>query len=454
MRGSREYRHGRGYDNNSSNSNNNNNNNSALPSNTPRGPARGLPGPRGSAGGRAAPRGSGAFGGNTFGRQTARGQSHNNQMGNIPVGGHFGRDYGIGNVPTATGANRSQQHVLDYHPRVYYPPPDHVDQADLPAGVGFAHNDSICLNCGNPLHDGHRLRDGTCTRGCAHCGTSEHTGMRCPRLWLSKAFYKKHARGVPQNVQIRPTPMDCIELERLGHQFFRSVPSLVNKADEPRAEKSTSKRRKYNEVQDRISLPSYPHEAERLEEDGTRRNLRYEREMQSMRGELEEIKRQLALATEPQPAMQPKRKINPNAAHATEPLSNRPALALRIAQAREPIDTDSGLHEAGNAVHGHFVESANTDTGLQEAGDALHSQAGEESADTDSRLHEAGDAVHDQVVGESVETPIQEGGTEEDSVGATSPTTRAEGEGVHDIGVDIGEVMKRLFGRLHGYGHP
>ena len=129
----------------------------------------------------------------------------------------------------------------------------------------------------------------------------------CHKLWLSKAFYKKHGphKRVPEYVQVRPSPLDCIELERLGHLFFKSVVPLQNKKDTPKTrplpsyaqtfEEPASKRRRQGEARGEADLEALWQELERMQEDNTRSRLLAEQQMQQMRKELDEIKRQLAL---------------------------------------------------------------------------------------------------------------------------------------------------------------
>ncbi|KAI8932641.1 hypothetical protein NX059_010137 [Plenodomus lindquistii] len=168
--------------------------------------------------GRGRGRGRGAFGprpANSFGRG-----GHGTPLANtnLNAGGEGQRGH-PGQHAQEAGSE------LKYPVQNYLPPRDAVHQTRLPPRTGLirpgpmTRDSATCLHCGGSFD--------FCPRQCQWCPDS-HSGRAYPRLYLSRAWWKKHGPGmrVPDGQQICPSPPEVAILRRLGHNFVDDLPGV------------------------------------------------------------------------------------------------------------------------------------------------------------------------------------------------------------------------------------
>jgi hypothetical protein len=103
---------------------------------------------------------------------------------------------------------------LRYELSRYLPPDDYVNQDKVPKEAGTSDSYPKCLHCWQWKDKCDAQDYSLCTAECAACSSKEHNGSLCPRIWASRAWYKKRlARALREEVErpsIRPSPDEVV----------------------------------------------------------------------------------------------------------------------------------------------------------------------------------------------------------------------------------------------------
>jgi hypothetical protein len=103
---------------------------------------------------------------------------------------------------------------LRYELSRYLPPDDYINQDKVPKEAGTSDNYSKCLHCWQWKDKCDAQDYSLCTAKCGACSSKEHNGSLCPRIWASRAWYRKRlARALRDEVErpsIRPSPNEVV----------------------------------------------------------------------------------------------------------------------------------------------------------------------------------------------------------------------------------------------------
>jgi hypothetical protein len=103
---------------------------------------------------------------------------------------------------------------LRYELSRYLPPDDYVNQDKVPKEAGTSDSYPKCLHCWQWKDKCDAQDYSLCTAECGACSSKEHNGSLCPRIWASRAWYRKRlARALRDEVErpsIRPSPDEVV----------------------------------------------------------------------------------------------------------------------------------------------------------------------------------------------------------------------------------------------------
>lgn len=108
-------------------------------------------------------------------------------------------------VTLPSGAEKTIRPVLVLkNPIKRYLPPagPYYDQSALDAAKKFFNETTKCICCWNPKAQ----KKCACLQKCTVCGTREHVGVECPKLYAGLWWWRACKHDLPRKRRVRPTP--------------------------------------------------------------------------------------------------------------------------------------------------------------------------------------------------------------------------------------------------------